>query len=145
MVRLLGSGPSDPGSNPGSPTMKKLKKKIRLYIKRFGIIKRESKKIRIAKELIISNKINKLHFKIKYNNLFYVQGKASNYLVIKDEWCSCLGFTNIIMRNKNKACYHLIACSLCNSMNEYKLRKEQLYDIFNAAYQRKNLNLASLI
>jgi len=116
---------------------KKLAKKIRNYIVKYNY---DTKKIRKAKNLITEGNV----YLLKHNNLakvFLIKGKHGYYITVKDMWCSCLGFSTIILKNKLKPCYHLIATSLVDVQKIPQINVDEVKFIKNIA----NLTVEELL
>lgn len=108
---------------------KELGKRIKTYLKKY--FKKKVKRIRKALELIEANRI----FLIKNSYLtiptYLIKGENNYYVTIKNLWCSCFGFTSLIINDKIKPCYHLIACSIINEKNipVITMQKEKVLQI----------------
>jgi len=110
---------------------KDLTKKIKSYIKRYSSISFKTKKIMNANELIENRRIFAIYPRIKRYSFFIIKGKRGTYIAIKNLYCSCIGFTASLMRNKVKPCYHLLAIEMIKEeqLNKIFIRPNEFYNI----------------
>ncbi|HLI46104.1 MAG TPA: hypothetical protein VKU94_02815 [Geobacterales bacterium] len=109
---------------------RKLARKIRLYIRRYNRDSYRSNKIIEALNLIEKKKIILVYPKIKRYKIFLIEGNRGTYLTVKNTYCSCIGFTAGLMKDKIKPCYHLLAADMIKEDQAKKLyiEPEKLYE-----------------
>ncbi|MGQ9720453.1 MAG: hypothetical protein ACUVXA_03930 [Candidatus Jordarchaeum sp.] len=69
---------------------------------------------------ITEKRVAKYVFKPSNKQIWIVSGKNRDYLVISDFYCSCDDFyLNVVIRKKNKLCYHILAKRLAEALDLY--------------------------
>lgn len=119
-------------------------RKIAKYVKRFAIGNAKSKKTLKAIGLISEKKLYKIKTRSSFisKEIYLVKGNKMNYIAIKNYWCSCNGFLKSVINNKEKPCYHLIACYLNFVRNDQNFLPYNLYEVFDAIFKNNKYDLS---
>lgn len=73
-----------------------------------------------ALRAITEKRVIKYIFEPSNKQIWIVSGKNRDYLVISDFYCSCDDFyLNVVIRKKNKVCYHILAKRLAEALDLY--------------------------
>ncbi len=110
--------------------IKKLKRKIRQYIRRYNTATFKSKKILKALKVISENRVILIKTPTLKSEIFLVKGERKIYITIKGLYCTCYGFNSTLLRDKISPCYHLLACEIANKNKLPKLEMD-LKTLFN--------------
>ena len=93
-----------------------------------------------ALKAITEKRVIKYIFKPSNKQIWIVSGKNRDYLVISDFYCSCDDFyLNVVIRKKNKVCYHILAKRLAEALDLYTS-----YNLSDDKYEKLMLKLKTI-
>lgn len=75
-----------------------------------------------AVDVLKEQKLSKLILDEKFN-LWEVEGKSKNYLIIEDNFCECTDFQiRVLRKGKKTMCYHLLAKTIGEKLNIFNIK-----------------------
>jgi predicted nucleic acid-binding Zn finger protein len=87
----------------------------------------------------VDGQVKKYVFHPSKREIWVIVGKKKDYLLISDFYCSCQDFyLNVVVRKKNKYCYHILSKTIAEALNLFEEIKieDSKYDILMKEWEK---------